>query len=141
MRLYGGEEIRVPEAGKVFVVGNVKKPGAYPVQDVSDTTVLKMLALAEGLMPFAAKQAFIYRREAGTVSKNEISDRTPEDHRAAGSPDVPLRSQRHPVHPRQQGPPNDDHGARTNRRVRDRHSFRPPDLAAVATVFWTIQTS
>jgi len=73
VRLYGGEEIRVPEAGKVFVVGNVKKPGAYPVQDVSDTTVLKILALAEGLMPFAAKQAFVYRREAGTVSKNEIS--------------------------------------------------------------------
>jgi polysaccharide export outer membrane protein len=72
VRLYGGEEIRVPEAGKVFVVGNVKKPGAYPVQDVSDTTVLKMLALVEGLMPFAAKQAFIYRREAGTASKNEI---------------------------------------------------------------------
>ena len=36
------------------------------------TTVLKMLALVEGLMPFAAKHAFIYRREAGTVSKNEI---------------------------------------------------------------------
>lgn len=72
VRLFGGEEIRVPEAGKVFVVGNVKKPGAYPVQDVSDTTVLKMLAMVEGLMPFAAKQAFIYRREAGTTSKNEI---------------------------------------------------------------------
>jgi polysaccharide export outer membrane protein len=72
VRLYGGEEIRVPEAGKVFVVGNVKRPGAYPVADVSDTTVLKILALAEGLMPFAARQAFIYRREAGTVSKNEI---------------------------------------------------------------------
>jgi polysaccharide export outer membrane protein len=72
VRLFGGEEIRVPEAGKVYVVGNVKKPGAYPVQDVSDTTVLKMLAMVEGLMPFAAKQAFIYRREGGTTSKNEI---------------------------------------------------------------------
>jgi hypothetical protein len=30
-----------------------------------------MLALAEGLMPFANKQAFIYRREAGG-GKNEI---------------------------------------------------------------------
>ena len=29
IRLSGGEEIRVPEAGKIFVVGNVKKPGAY----------------------------------------------------------------------------------------------------------------
>jgi polysaccharide export outer membrane protein len=72
VRLFGGEEIRVPEAGKVFVVGNVKKPGAYRVEDVSDTTVLKLLALAEGLMPFASKQAFIYRRESGTAAKNEI---------------------------------------------------------------------
>lgn len=72
VRLFGGEEIRVPEAGKVFVVGNVKKPGAYRVEDVSDTTVLKLLALAEGLMPFASRQAFIYRRESGTATKNEI---------------------------------------------------------------------
>ena len=51
--LMGGEEIRVPEAGRVFVVGNVKKPGAYTVQDSADTTVLKLLALSEGLAPFA----------------------------------------------------------------------------------------
>lgn len=72
IRLYGGEEIRVPEAGKIFVVGNVRKPGSYPVHDASDTTVLKMLALSEGLMPFASNQAFIYRREEGSGVKNEI---------------------------------------------------------------------
>ncbi|MBK5291199.1 MAG: polysaccharide biosynthesis/export family protein [Acidobacteriia bacterium] len=72
IRLYGGEEIRVPEAGKIFVVGNVRKPGSYPVHDASDTTVLKMLALSEGLMPFAGQQAFIYRREDGSGVKNEI---------------------------------------------------------------------
>src|SRR5437764_3004716 len=33
IKLTGGEEIRVPEAGKVFIVGNVKKPGAFAVQD------------------------------------------------------------------------------------------------------------
>ena len=69
--LHGGEEIRVPEVGKIFVVGNVKKPGAYRVQDTSETTVLQMLALAEGLTPYCGKQAFIYRRE-GSGSKNEI---------------------------------------------------------------------
>ncbi len=31
--LEGGEEVRVPEAGRVFVVGNVKKPGAFRVGD------------------------------------------------------------------------------------------------------------
>ena len=69
--LYGGEEIRVPEAGKIYVVGNVKKPGAFSVQPGADTTVLQLLALAEGLDNFAEGQAFIYRRE-GTGSKNEI---------------------------------------------------------------------
>ena len=71
IKLSGGEEIRVPEAGKVFVVGNVKKPGAFTVQDGAETSVLKLLALAEGLTAFAGKQAFIYRREA-SGSKNEI---------------------------------------------------------------------
>mgnify|MGYP001086303990 CR=1 FL=1 len=71
-RLSGGEEIRVPEVGKVFVVGNVKKPGAYPVRDLSETTVLKMLALAEGLAPFASKQAFIIRRDDRSGARSEI---------------------------------------------------------------------
>ncbi|SPF32579.1 hypothetical protein SBA4_120008 [Candidatus Sulfopaludibacter sp. SbA4] len=71
LKLTGGEEIRVPEAGKVFVVGNVKKPGSFPVQDGAETSVLKVLALAEGLAPFAGKQAYIYRREA-SGTKNEI---------------------------------------------------------------------
>jgi polysaccharide export outer membrane protein len=61
--LHGGEVIRVPEAGKVFVVGNVRKPGAFPVRDASDNSVLRMVALSEGLMPFAAKEAYIYRRD------------------------------------------------------------------------------
>ncbi|HTQ55058.1 MAG TPA: polysaccharide biosynthesis/export family protein [Bryobacteraceae bacterium] len=69
--LIGGEEVRVPEVGHVYVIGNVKKPGAFPVQD-AESTVLKMLALSEGLMPYAAKDAFIYRQEANG-SKNEIS--------------------------------------------------------------------
>ncbi len=59
--LHGGEEIRVPEAGKIFVVGNVRKPGAFAVRDTNDNSVLRMVALSEGLMPFAAKEAYIYR--------------------------------------------------------------------------------
>jgi polysaccharide export outer membrane protein len=72
LKLTGGEEIRVPEIGKIYVMGNVKKPGAFPVQAGFDTTVLEMLALAEGLAPFAGKQAYIYRRE-GAGPKNEIA--------------------------------------------------------------------
>ena len=72
LRLTGGEEIRVPEAGKIFVVGNVKKPGAFTVRDAAETSVLKALALAEGLLPYACNQAYIYRREGGAGAKNEI---------------------------------------------------------------------
>jgi len=70
-QLHGGEEIRVPEAGKIFVLGNVKKPGAFPVHDAGDNSILKMVALSEGVMPYASKQAYIYRREAGG-DKREI---------------------------------------------------------------------
>ena len=69
--LNGGEEIRVPESGKVYVIGNVKMPGAYPLGDGTESTVLQMLALSQGLMPYAAKEAYISRRE-GNGSKNEI---------------------------------------------------------------------
>jgi polysaccharide export outer membrane protein len=61
--LTGGEEIRVPEAGKITVVGNVNRPGAFPVREAGDHTVLKLVALSEGLMPYAEKVAFIIRRE------------------------------------------------------------------------------
>jgi len=60
--LEGGEEVRVPQIGRVFVVGNVKHPGAFKIEDGFGLTVLKALAMAEGLLPYAGKQAFIYRR-------------------------------------------------------------------------------
>lgn len=70
--LTGGEQIRVPEVGKIYIVGNVRRPGAFPIQDASGTSLLKLLAVAEGLMPFAAKQAFIYRQQPNSTAKNEI---------------------------------------------------------------------
>jgi len=73
IQLHGGEEVRVPEAGKIYVVGNVKKPGAFLVRDSADTSVLKVLALAEGLTPYAYRQAYIYRRESDGSSKIEIA--------------------------------------------------------------------
>jgi polysaccharide export outer membrane protein len=63
LRLTGNEEVRVPVAGKIFVLGNIRKPGAFPVRDPADKTVLKMVALSEGLMPFSTKTAYIIRRQ------------------------------------------------------------------------------
>jgi polysaccharide export outer membrane protein len=62
LTLEGGEVVRVPEMGRIFVVGNVRKPGAFRLEDEGGMTVLKALALAEGLSPFSAKEAYIYRR-------------------------------------------------------------------------------
>jgi polysaccharide export outer membrane protein len=70
--LFGGEQIRVPESGKVFVLGSVKKPGSFSVHDTQDTTLLKALALSEGLDNFASKTAYIYRVEGGKSERTEI---------------------------------------------------------------------
>ena len=75
IKLTGGEEVRVPEVSKIYVVGNIMKPGAYPVQNGSETTVLQMLALTEGLAPFANKNEI-------PVQLDKILQRK--------SPDVPL---------------------------------------------------
>jgi polysaccharide export outer membrane protein len=88
LMLQGGEEIRVPEAGKIFVVGNVRVPGGFPVHDSSEATVLKAIAMTQGLAPYASNEAYIYRRDA-TGAKAEIPvDLTKIMQRKA--PDVPL---------------------------------------------------
>jgi polysaccharide export outer membrane protein len=69
--LHGGEEVLVPEALKIYVVGDVKKPGAYPVKNDEETTILQLLALSEGLTPYSAKVAYVYRRSPGGT-KTEV---------------------------------------------------------------------
>jgi polysaccharide export outer membrane protein len=67
-----GSQIRVPECEQVFVVGDVKRPGAFPFQDMQDTTVLKLLALSGGLDSFSRNKAYIYRTAPGSAQKTEI---------------------------------------------------------------------
>ena len=85
--LKGGEEVRVPEAGRVFVVGNVKKPGAFPAGEGTGISVLKALALAEGLTPFSTKLAYIYRPGEGGKREIEVALRKILERKA---PDVVL---------------------------------------------------
>jgi polysaccharide export outer membrane protein len=70
--LHGGEEIRVPEAGRFFILGNVKHPGAFFITDGSESSILKALALSEGLNRYTAHIAYIYRTEGGSGGRNEI---------------------------------------------------------------------
>jgi polysaccharide export outer membrane protein len=72
IQLHGGEEIRVPEARKLFVVGNVRLPGTYPLSDIEGTTVLKALALTQGTLPFTAREAYVYRLTDGSDVRQEI---------------------------------------------------------------------
>jgi polysaccharide export outer membrane protein len=88
LALEGGEEVRVPEVGRVFIVGNVLKPGALPLNDAGGMSVLKALAMAEGLTRFATKQAYIYRpSESGEKKEIEVELRKIMDRK---SPDVDL---------------------------------------------------
>jgi len=89
LHLEGGEDIRVPEAGRIFIVGNVKKPGAFYITDGSESSVMKALALSEGLDTFSGHKAYIYRLESSSDGRNEI----PVDLKKImdrKTPDVPL---------------------------------------------------
>jgi polysaccharide biosynthesis/export protein len=72
VRLEGGEEVRVPEIGKIFLTGNVRTPGSFAMQDNSETTILKALALSQGTLPYSDKTAYIYRKDPLTGQRAEI---------------------------------------------------------------------
>jgi polysaccharide export outer membrane protein len=71
----------------VFVVGNVKKPGAFPMG--TGMSVLKALALAEGLTPFSTKVVYIYRPSDGAKQEVPVALRKIMDRK---SPDVALEA-------------------------------------------------
>lgn len=72
IELHGGEVVRVPQAGRIFVVGDVKKPGSYFIADGSRSSIMKALALSGGLGGHAKQTAYIYRQEGGASGRNEI---------------------------------------------------------------------
>jgi polysaccharide export outer membrane protein len=87
LKLEGGENVRVPEGGRVFVVGNVKRPGPIQITDGS-ASVLKAVTLSGGLESFSSRTAYIYRVEA-TGSSNQIPVEIKKI-MTMKSPDVPL---------------------------------------------------
>lgn len=70
--LHPGDEVRVPEAAKVYVFGNVEKPGFFYLTDAPQTSVMVALALSSGLKGHPASKAYIYRTEGGSGGRNEI---------------------------------------------------------------------
>jgi polysaccharide biosynthesis/export protein len=61
IKLTGGEQIRVPDVGKVIVAGSVTKPGPYPIIDGASNTVLTTIAQAGGTIQYFSHTAYIYR--------------------------------------------------------------------------------
>jgi polysaccharide export outer membrane protein len=89
LKLEGGENIRVPEAGHVFVVGNVKKPGMFPLTDSPETSVLRAVAFSEGLDSYPGHLAYIYRMDGASGKRIEIPIEVKKI-MARKAPDVPL---------------------------------------------------
>ncbi len=66
--------ISIPPAQIVYVVGNVKRAGGFPLGGKSDLSVLQALALAEGLDPRAApERARILRRGVGSEQQIAVN--------------------------------------------------------------------
>jgi len=71
--VYPGDIVKVARAGIVYVVGEVKKPGGFVLKSDEKMSVLKAIALAEGLTPTSSKSGTrIIRGDAGDGRQQEI---------------------------------------------------------------------
>jgi polysaccharide export outer membrane protein len=70
--LEGGDIIRVPDAGQIYIVGNVNHPGPFVVTHSPDMSILRALSIAGGLSPYASHIGYIYRVDVNGAHKNEI---------------------------------------------------------------------
>jgi polysaccharide export outer membrane protein len=67
-----GDIVKVTRAGVVYVVGDVKKPGGFVLQTNENISVLKALALAEGVNSTAAKSRSAIIRTKDNGEREEI---------------------------------------------------------------------
>jgi polysaccharide export outer membrane protein len=66
-----GDVINIPVSGKIFVGGEVIKPGGFPMKG-KKITVSQAIAMAEGLKPEAAGSEAKIFRESGAGTEREI---------------------------------------------------------------------
>lgn len=89
--VYPGDIVKVKAAGIVYVVGDVKRPGGFPIQDNEHITVLQAIALGEGMTPTAAKSKATIIRIAKNGQQIEIPVHLSKI-LSGKAPDFPLRS-------------------------------------------------
>ncbi|MFT4112060.1 polysaccharide biosynthesis/export family protein [Silvibacterium sp.] len=86
-----GDVVSVPKGEIVYVIGNVHKPGGFPLNSHESLSLLQALSLAEGIAPNAGtKDAKILRPVPGNDAKPQ---EIPVDVKmifAGKAPDVPL---------------------------------------------------
>lgn len=71
--VYPGDVVKIPLAGIVYVVGQVRKPGGFLLRINQSLSVLQALALAEGTTSTSAeKKARIIRTEEQSGKREEI---------------------------------------------------------------------
>ncbi len=87
--LQGGDIVRIPQAGQVYMVGNVKHPGPFYITNNSEMTMMRALSIAGGLDSFASHTAYIYRSDKDDQHKSEIPIKLNKI-LARKAPDVPL---------------------------------------------------
>jgi polysaccharide export outer membrane protein len=72
--VYPGDIVKVTRAGIVYVLGDVRKPGGFILQNNENISVLQALAMAEGTTPTAANgQARIIRTDESSGHRTEIA--------------------------------------------------------------------
>jgi polysaccharide biosynthesis/export protein len=67
-----GDLVKVTQAGLVYVVGEVRRPGAFPLTRGPGLTVLQAIALGEGLGPNASKKRTIVIRTGRDGERVEL---------------------------------------------------------------------
>jgi len=72
--IYPGDSVKVTPAGQVYVVGNVSRPGAFPLTDFDYVSAIQALALAGGATKAASLKsaAVIHLGEDGTRTERKI---------------------------------------------------------------------
>jgi polysaccharide export outer membrane protein len=86
-----GDVVKVTSAPMIYIVGEFKKPGAFPMPRGDRLTVLRALALGEGLGPTADKKDAVIMRTSVDGTQTEIGIRLDRIIKAE-EPDPPLQA-------------------------------------------------
>lgn len=74
IRVLPHDVISVPRADLIYILGNVRKPGGFPLAERESISILQAIALAEGLQPASAPQsARILRKGDGSGPAVEVA--------------------------------------------------------------------